>query len=219
MSEIMTLDANIRETSGKASATASRTKGFIPGVVYGEKKDPISIEFDSRWLQKNYSSAFYSHLVDLKIDGKSERVIPRDIQRHPVSDRPIHIDFLRVNKDSVLHVFVPLSFINEELSPGIKRGGVLNTVVHELEVSCPATHIPEKIEIDMTGMEIHDTVHLTNISLPSDVTPLHPERDNTIATIVAPSSVRSEAAEGEGEVEGETPATAPATAETETKAE
>ena len=131
----------------------------------------------------------------LKIGSNTVRAIPRDIQYDPVKDVPLHIDFMRVTKDSRLTVAVPIDFINEEESPGLKRGGVLNIVLHEIELSCPPETIPEHLVVDLSGLEIHDTIHLEQLDLPEGVVPVAAERDNTIATIVAPSRVRAEAAE------------------------
>lgn len=193
MAEVRTIEAKSRSELGTGGARATRNAGMLPGVVYGGGKDPIAIAMNPVQIEKEvYHSSFYAKLYDLKIDGKTERVIPKEVQHNLINEIPMHIDFMRVSKDAKLHVFIPIHFSNEELSPGLKRGGVLNVVLHELEVTCPATSIPESFEIDLTGLEIHDSIHLDKIKFPAGVTALHPERDITIATLVAPSSVRSE---------------------------
>lgn len=202
MADIRTIEAKERKSIGTGGARAVRREGLLPGIVYGGGKEPMAITIDPRSIEKEvYHSSFYAKLYSLKIDGKVEQVIPKDVEHNLINELPTHIDFMRISKGAKLHVSIPLAFKNEDASPGLKRGGVLNIIVHELEVNCPATHIPESFEIDLTGLEIHDTIHLDKIKLPGDVTALHPERDNTIATIVAPSSVVSEEAAAEAEAE------------------
>src|SRR5262249_46643428 len=144
MASISTIEATVRTQQGTGGARAVRREGFVPGIVYGGGKDPQPISIDPRQIEKDVrKSSFFAKLYDLAIDGKKERVIPRDLQKHIIKDTPTHIDFLRVSKDDKLHIFVPLRFLNEEKSPGIKSGGVLNAVHHELELICPADHIPD----------------------------------------------------------------------------
>lgn len=215
MTNITTIAAERRLGLGKGAARAARRANRVPGIIYGNQQDPVAINVDAKSLtQELKKSGFLAKLFDVKIDGKAERALPRALQRDPVKGTPIHIDFMRVSKDSLINVAVPLRIINEEQSPGLKRGGVLNLVMHKLELSCPADHIPETIEIDLDGLEIHDTVHLDDLKLPTGAKPAHPERDQTIATVVAPSSVKAEAeaaaaeaeaGEAEAETEEETP--------------
>lgn len=202
MAEVGTIEANVRTRQGTGGARAVRREGQLPGIIYGGGKDPVSISIDPRQIEKDVnSSVFFAKLYDMKIDGKKERVIPRDLQVHIINERPTHVDFMRVSKDDLLTISIPLRFLNEEMSPGLKRGGVLNAVLHELELICPADqNIPDHIDIDLTGLEMHHTIHVSNLELPAGVKSAHPDRDETIATIVAPSSVRSEAAEAAAEL-------------------
>lgn len=194
MSNIGSIEAQVRSLVGTGGARAVRREGLIPGVVYGGGQAAVSISIDPRAIEKDSRKAgFFTRMYELNINGKKERVLPRDLQLHVIKDHPIHIDFLRVLKGERLHVSIPIVFVNEDKSPGVKRGGVLNVVVHELELACSADHIPEKIEFDLTGRDIHETIHLSDLKLPKDSNALHPERDNTIATIIAPASVRSSA--------------------------
>ena len=209
MTEVSELAVEARDGTGKGAARAVRRSGRIPAVIYGDKKAPISISIDRAELQHELTQpGFGRRLYDLRINGLAERVLPRDVQRHPVSDEPLHIDFLRVGAGAEISVNVAVVFVNEELSPGLKRGGVLNIVRHEIEVVCPATAIPESFIIDLEGLEIGDGVHISQVTLPENVVPTITDRDFTIATVAAPTVVREEAAaeaeaEEEEEVEGE----------------
>lgn len=192
MSNIGSIEAQVRSLVGTGGARAVRREERLPGVVYGGGKDPVSISIDPRAILKDArSSTFFTKLYELNIDGKKERVLPRDLQLHVVKDHPIHIDFLRVAKGDRVHVSIPLAFINEDKSPGIKHGGMLNIVVHEIELACPADEIPEKIEYDLSGLDLHTSIHLSDLTLPKGATALHLDRDSTVATIIAPSSLRS----------------------------
>ncbi len=194
MSNVTTIEAELRPQVGTSAARASRRSGRVPCILYGGQKESVAISLDPKIVHKETSqSGFFAKLFDIKYDGKTERVLARELQREPVKDTPIHIDFMRISKDSSVIVAVPLHFINEEESPGLKRGGVLNQVLHELELTCLADKIPKYIEIDMTGLEIQDTIHLVGINIPEGAEAAYPERDKTLATIVAPSSVKSEA--------------------------
>ncbi len=206
MSEINKLSAEPRERAGKGAARAARRAGRVPGVIYGAKKDPVMITLDPGDLRREISGGgFFGTLFDVQVGGGSERVLPRDLQLHPVSDRPIHVDFLRVSRDTRLNVMVPVVFLNEEESPGLKRGGVLNVVRYEIELSCQADAIPPQVEIDLTGRDIGDSAHISEVTLPDGVEPTITDRDFTIATIAAPSVVREEAAEAAEAAEGEVP--------------
>lgn len=204
MSDIATLKAEPRERVGKGSARAARREGRVPAVIYGNKQEPISITVAHNELMRLINrGGFLSSALDIEIKGKKERVLPRDVQLHPVTDWPIHVDFLRLSRDATVNIFVPVHVVNQEASPGIKRGGVLNLVRHEVELTCPADAIPEHIVIDVTGLEVGDSVHISAVKLPEGVTPVIQDRDFTIATIQAPSGLKSEeaeeaAAEGEG---------------------
>lgn len=199
------LKAQARTRVGKGAARELRREGLIPAVIYGDKKSPEPISISQNEARKAiYGGGFLSHVITVDVDGKKHRVIPKDYQLDPVKDFPLHVDFLRVSASSKLNVQVAVHFINEEASPGLKRGGTLNIVHHTVELSCPADAIPDAITVDLTGLDIGDAIHVSNIQLPAG-TELHThEADMTIATIVAPSALRSEeeaapAAPAEGE--------------------
>jgi large subunit ribosomal protein L25 len=161
---------------------------MVPGIIYGNKKTPEMIEMDPKILMGEcMQPGFFSRLYSISINGNDQEVLAKDVQFHPVTDNPIHVDFMRISKGAKVHVFVLVTFINEEKAPGIKRGGVLNVVHHNLELICPAHSIPEKLVVDLTGRDINQTIHLESIDLPPEVVAAHPDRDNTIATIVAPT--------------------------------
>ena len=190
MSDNTILNGNIRNNTGKGSARAARRAGRIPAIIYGEKKDTISIDIEEREYKKLMNqSGIFSRLLDISVEGKSNTVLTRDIQFHPVSENPLHVDFLRIGKGSNINVSVPVSFINEELSPGLKTGGVLNTVRFELELECPADNIPNKIEINLEGLVVGDSIHISSVTLPDGVKPTITDRDFTIATIAAPTKM------------------------------
>lgn len=196
MSEIMTLKAEPRERVGKGSSRAARRAGRVPAVIYGEKQDAQAITVAHVELMKLiHRGHFLSSTLNVDVNGKIERVLPRDVQLHPVTDWPVHVDFLRIGKHATLEIMVPVVFVNHEKSPGLKRGGVLNVVRHEVELICPADSIPEDIVIDVTGYEIGDSIHISAVKLPEGVKPVIQDRDFTIATIVAPSGLKSEEAE------------------------
>ncbi len=210
MSDTIALPAEPRERVGKGAARAVRRAGRVPAVIYGDRKDPLTISLDPRDVDRElHRPGFFATLFDVEVGGKKHRVLPRDVQLDPVSDRTVHVDFLRVAQDTEVTVNVPVNFTNDEESPGLKRGGVLNIVRHEIEFSCRADAIPQQIEIDLTGLDIGDSVHISMIQLPDGVIPTITDRDFTIATVAAPSAVKAEAAEeqaaaAEGE-EGEVP--------------
>ncbi|MBT5767464.1 MAG: 50S ribosomal protein L25/general stress protein Ctc [Emcibacteraceae bacterium] len=202
------IKAELRTKAGKGSSRAIRREGRLPAVVYGAKKEVAAITVDFVDIQKLLNTgAFLSTTYDIEIDGgKKEMVLPRDVQFHPVTDWPMHIDFLRLAQDATIAIMVPVHFLNEEESPGLKGGGIINAVRHEIELDCPANNLPEAIEIDLTGLELGDSVHFSDITLPEGVTPIIDDRDFTIATIAAPSGLKSdeeedEAATEEGEAE------------------
>jgi large subunit ribosomal protein L25 len=187
MSETASLIGEERSTTGKGAARATRRAGNVPGIIYGDKKDPVAVVVEARMLNKELQQpGFFSRLFDLQVNGETIRVITRDLQLDPVTDRPLHIDFLRVSADTRLNVAVSVNFINEEESPGIKRGGVLNIVRHDIELLCAAGNIPAALTVDLTGLDIGDSVHISAIDLPPDVTPTITDRDFTVATVAAP---------------------------------
>jgi large subunit ribosomal protein L25 len=197
MSDALTLSAETRERAGKGASRAHRREGRVPAVIYGEKQAPISIHIEEKALVKMLSTGhFMNSVIMIDADGSSTRTLPKDVQFHPVTDRPLHVDFLRIAEHAQIHVNVPVHFTDEEGSPGIKRGGVLNIVVHDLELVCDAAEIPDEISISLAGLEVGDTIHLSQVKLPGGAQPASGE-DLTIATIVAPSALKS--TEGEGE--------------------
>jgi large subunit ribosomal protein L25 len=212
MSEQLTLPAEARDRAGKGASRALRREGRVPAVVYGEKKDALSIHVEEKLLMKMlHSGHFMNSIVMIDVGGKATRTLPKAVDFHPVSSRPIHVDFLRVGEHSKVNVNVPVRFDNEEASPGLKRGGVLNVVQHELELICDAAHIPDEIHIPLDGLDIGDSIHISDVKLPEGTKAAIDDRDFTVATIVAPSAMKAEeeetAAEGEvptvGEEEGE----------------
>jgi len=198
MSDQSTLAAEIRERAGKGSARAARREGRIPAVIYGGKKEPLSITILEKDLVKQlHTGTFFSTVYSVEAGKVKEQALPRDVQFHPVTDRPEHVDFLRIAKGATVDVEVSVHFINEDKSPGLKQGGVLNVVRHEVEVSAPAISIPDEIVIDVSKYEIGDTIHISEVTLPDGVTPTITDRDFTIATIAAPTVAPSEDEEAE----------------------
>ena len=215
MSKIIKLKATARGGAGKGAARAVRRQGLVPGVVYGDKKEPQNISFAYNELQQHVNTGrFMSTLVDLEVDGTVVRAIPRDIQFEPVRDFISHVDFLRLGKGARIHVEVPVHFKNHMESPGIKKGGVLNIVRHEIDLYCPADFIPDEILIDLTGLEIGQSVHASAIKLPENVTHAIQEKDFTIATIAAAAGLKEAEEEAAAAAAAETPAAeVPATAQ------
>jgi len=198
MAEFTTLPAEPRERAGKGPARAVRRAGRVPGVIYGARKDPLMVSMDPRDLERELKTgAFLATVYDLTVNGGTERVLPRDVQFDPVSDRALHVDFLRVSSTTRVTVEIPVHFLNEEQSPGLERGGLLNVVRHEIEFHCRADAIPHSIDIDLTGLDIGDSVHISSVNLPEGVVPTITDRDFTIATIAAPTVIQEEAAEEE----------------------
>ena len=202
MSDSTIINGNLRNSTGKGSARAARRAGRIPAIIFGDKKETISIDIEEREYKKIMNqSGIFSRLLDLSVDGKSNLVLTRDIQFHPVSENPLHVDFLRIGKGSNINVSVPVSFVNEELSPGLKTGGVLNTVRFELELMCPADSIPEKIEINLEGLVVGDSIKISSVNLPDGVSSTITDRDFTIATIAAPTVMSEVSTEETAETE------------------
>lgn len=193
MTQVTALPAVARAKETKGAARATRREGKVPAVIYGDKQAPIMVAIDYNVLERHVGRAsFTTQLFDLDIDGKKHRVLPRDVQFDPVSDRPLHVDFLRVSANTRVRVAVPVVFIDSEKSAGIKRGGTLNVVHHEIEVLCAPDKIPAKFEVSLEGLQINDAVHLSALKLPADVKLTTHEKDFTIATIAVPSAIRSE---------------------------
>jgi len=190
MSEIIAISAEKRERAGKGNARAARRAGRVPCVIYGAKKDPIMISLEGKQLGREINKqGFFVRQYNIEVDGANHHVLPRDAQLHPVTDQPIHVDFLRVTADTKLHVNIEVLFRNEEESPGLKRGGVINVVRHEIEVGCSVSNIPTAFEVDLTGLDIGDSVHISDLNLPEGVVPTIADRDFTIITIAAPTVV------------------------------
>jgi large subunit ribosomal protein L25 len=187
------LTAALREKVGKGAARSTRRQGMIPAVIYGGKEPPVAITLADREVYfKIHGGGFLTTVATIDVAGKKVRAIPRDYQLDPVSERPVHVDFMRVIPGSKLTIEVPVQFINESGSPGIRRGGVLNVVRHRIAVVCPADAIPERIVADLTGLDINDSLHISAITLPEGVRPTITGRDFTIATIAAPAGVKEE---------------------------
>jgi large subunit ribosomal protein L25 len=222
MSDQLTLSAEPRERAGKGASRALRREGRIPAVIYGDKKEPVTIHVEERALNKLLGTGhFMNSLIMVDVNGKTTRTLPKDVAFDPVTDRALHVDFFRLAKGAKVQVNIPVVFVNEEESPGLKRGGVLNVVRFELDLMCDADKIPDQIEIDVTGLEIGDSVHISDVTLPDGSESSITDRDFTIAGVTAPSALKSsddeaedadgeegeegaegEAAEGEGEEEG-----------------
>jgi large subunit ribosomal protein L25 len=207
MSEQLTLPAEARQRAGKGASRALRREGRVPAVIYGEKQEPLSVHVEEKLLARMLSTGhFMNSVVMVEVDGSANRTLPKDVQFHPVTSRPIHVDFFRIGEHAQVHVNVPVRFDNEEDSPGLKRGGVLNVVQHELELICDAASIPNEIHIDLTGLEIGDTVHISQVKLPEGVKPANEDEDFTVATLVAPSAMKAEEEEEAAPAADEVPA-------------
>jgi large subunit ribosomal protein L25 len=192
MSDLLTLSAEPRERAGKGASRSLRREGRVPAVIYGDNKEPISIHVEEKALVKLLSSGhFLNSVIEIELNGTKTRTLPKDVAFHVVNERPLHADFFRLSLGATVHVEVPVRFINEEKSPGLKRGGVLNIVRHELELICDATKIPDDIEIDVTGFDVGDSIHISHVTLPAGSKSAITDRDFTIATVVAPSGMKS----------------------------
>lgn len=187
------LKAQARSGVGKGAARALRREGLIPAVIYGDKQPPLSISIAYNDANKRiYAGGFLSHVITIDVDGTKHSVIPRDYQLDPVKDKPLHVDFLRVSKGTKINVQVPVHFINEDKSPGLKRGGTLNVVHHTLDLTVAADNVPEYVEVDLDGKDIGDIIHISAVKLPAGTVDHSHEQDLTIASLVAPSGLRSE---------------------------
>jgi large subunit ribosomal protein L25 len=196
MSETLTLPAEARERAGKGASRALRRDGRTPAVIYGGKEEPTLIHVEQKELVRQLGTGhFMNSIVNIEIGGQTVRTLPKDVAFHPVTDRPTHVDFLRMTGDSMVEVQVPVVFVNEDASPGLKKGGVLNIVRHELELLCPNADIPDEIQVDVTGKDLGDAIHISEVTLPAGVTSVITDRDFTIATVIAPSGLKS--SEGE----------------------
>ncbi|WP_144755736.1 MULTISPECIES: 50S ribosomal protein L25/general stress protein Ctc [Bartonella] len=190
MSKSYTLKAEKRERVGKGSSRELRRNGLIPAVIYGEKQPPLAITVPYKEIfYKIHAGGFRTTIATIVLDKQKIMVLPKDYQLDPVRDFPLHVDFLRISAKSVVEVNIPVHFLNEDTAPGLKKGGVLNIVRHEIECTAPANAIPEAIEIDLSSYSIGDSIHISAVQLPKDVTPIIQDRDFTIATIAAPAGM------------------------------
>ena len=206
MADMAVLTAKPRVARGKGGARAARRAGLVPAIVYGGGSEPVAVSIDRHELLQEYGrGGFFSRLYELGVGADTVRVLPRDAQLHPVTDQPLHVDFLRLAADTRVNVDVGVVFGNEEEAPGLRRGGVLNVVRRTIGLDCRADTIPQEIPVDLSGLEIGDSVHISHIELPEGVHPIIRGRDFTIATIAAPT-VMPEAAEEETEDEDDIPA-------------
>ena len=199
MSDTYVLEGQLRERVGKGAARELRRNAMVPAVIYGDKKDPVSIALPYKELsQRIHGGGFMTTIATLKIDGDEHRVLPKDYQLHPVRDFVEHVDFLRVSKKTIVTVEIPVNFENEDDCPGLKRGGVLNIVRHAVEVNCPADSIPDNFTIDLLPFDLGDSINISAVTLPEGVEPTITDRDFTIATIASPAGLKSDEEEEEG---------------------
>ena len=207
MADTPVIEAMARTGTGKGAARSARREGLVPGVIYGGGEDPQTINIKHNVLLKALKAGkFMSTLVNLKVDGQDNRVICRAVQKDVVKDLPTHADFLRLSARSRINLYIPVDFINEEECPGLKKGGVLTVVRNEVELKVTAGDIPEQLVVDLTGLDVGDTINISNINLPKGTRPMITDRDFVIANISAPSSLKSaddQAADEAGEEGGE----------------
>ena len=209
MSDALTLPAEARDRAGKGASRELRRQGRVPAVIYGGKEEPTPIHVEAKELVRQLGTGhFMNSIVMIDVGGKQVRTLPKDVALHPVTDRPLHVDFLRLAKDAKIHVAVPVVFVNEEASPGLKKGGVLNVVRHELELVCESDKIPDEIHLDVTGLDVGDSIHISHVALPQGSASAITDRDFTIATVVAPSAMKQTEGEGEAVATGGAPAEA-----------
>ena len=205
MGEIVNISAEVRDKAGKGIARSVRREGKVPAIIYGNNEDAIAIALDGKQLGKLIRNpSFFTQIFSVDVTGNKHEVLARDLQLDPVTDLPLHIDFLRFNQNTKIVIEIPVNFLNEEASPGLKRGGVLNIVRRELELRCSPANIPQAIEIDLTGFEIGESIHISALSLPEGTETIT-DRDFTIATVAAPTvmTAEEEAEEAGGAAEGE----------------
>ena len=196
MAETTKVVAKMRDRAGKGGARSSRRDGLIPAVIYGDKQPPQMIAVEPKSIERElHKEGYFNHRLQIDVEGTAYAVLPRDVQTDPVTDKPLHLDFLRIGPDSVITVQVPVHFKNEANAPGIKRGGVLNIVLHEITVRTKADKIPEYFEVDLTGLEIGHSIHLSTIAVPDGVRVVSRDKNATVASIAAPTVVREAAAQ------------------------
>lgn len=204
MSDQLTLSAEVREQGGKGASRALRRQGRVPAVIYGNKEEPQMVHLEEKLLSKAlHTGHFFNSLISVEIDGKAVRTLAKDVAFHPVSDRPLHVDFFRVGEHATVHVNVPVVYTNEDKCEGIAKGGVLNIVRHEVEIVCDAAAIPDHLEVDVSSYDVGDSIHFHTVAMPAGVKPAIDDRDFTLATISAPSALKSEEGEAAAAAEGE----------------
>ena len=198
------IKAEARSQVGKGSARAARRAGLVPAVIYGNKQSPIPITLDAnKWRHLMHKPGIFSQLMNIEVSNEIHFVLPRDIQQHPVSEEAEHVDFLRVTQNATVAVGINVEFLNEDKCTGLKLGGVLNVVRPQVELNCPAISIPEKITVDLEGLNVGHTIHISAIELPDGCTPTITDRDFTVATIAAPRGGLNDAEEEEAETTDE----------------
>jgi large subunit ribosomal protein L25 len=193
MAAVESISAEMRDRAGKGAARSTRRDGRVPAVIYGDKKEPTLISLEPKAIDRLiHKKTFYATLLDVELGGEKHRVLPRDVQFDPVTDRTMHVDFQRIGKDTKVHVNVPIVIRNEAASPGLKRGGVLNLVRHEIEFICSPENIPQQVEVDITGLDIGGSIHIHSVKLPENATLAVRERDFTLVSIGAPTGLKAE---------------------------
>lgn len=196
--ETIEIKAEARSQVGKGSARAARRAGLVPAVIYGNKQSAIIINLQANeWRQLMNKPGIFSQLINIEVNNEKHFVLPRDIQQHPVSEEAEHVDFLRVTKNATVAVGITVEFLNEDKCPGLKQGGFLNVVRSQVELNCPAIAIPEKITVDLEGLNVGHTIHISSIDLPEGCTPTITDRDFTVATVAAPRGGLSDTEEGD----------------------
>ena len=205
MEQIAELNANLRTKTGTGESRQNRRENLIPGIIYGEMKDPIAINIEKKVLKKEAQRPdFFSKQFDIIIDKEKHRVLAKDIQFHPVKETILHVDFLRIGKNTKVTVAIPVKFINENLCDGLKQGGVINIVRRDVEIIAPVSSIPPFIEANLDGLEIGDSIHISSVKLASDITTVIKDRDFTIATIAPPTVIKVEEKVEETQTEEDT---------------
>lgn len=208
MSDSVVLDVSVRDNTGTGAAREARRQNLVPGVIYGGDEKPVAVAAKYNEVLKAINSGnFIGSMIELTHEGKSQKVLTKDIQFHPVSDMPVHVDFYRVTAKSIIEVLVSVNFVGEEESPGLKEGGTLNVVRHSVEVKCPAGSIPDSIEVDVSKSEIGDSLKISDVNLPKGVKPSIKDRDFTIATIIASRAAVEATEEDEAAEATDVPAT------------
>ena len=196
--ETIDIKAEARSQVGKGSARAARRAGLVPAVMYGNKETAVPVTLDAnQWRQLMHKPGIFSQLININVNNETHFVLPRDIQQHPVSEEAMHVDFLKVTKNATVAVGIAVEFLNEDKCTGLKLGGVLNIVRSQVELNCPAISIPEKLTVDLEGLNVGHTIHISSIELPEGCTPTITDRDFTVATIAAPRGGLDDADETE----------------------